>query len=189
MRKSATGKIISEETKDLWSKQRSGSSNPRYIKIERKKLIKAIKECGGKTRGNFTLIDIANFLDIGKNTAMKKFYEVLKMSFPEAKDIFFFEPEIKDMIKNGKSVKDIGIFLGYGKTWVNRKIRSLWNISFKEARRLFKIYPKYDKELFESLYSGGFSFTDIKKIFIVKMILNHSISELTEILEIGHDQV
>lgn len=73
MRKSAIGKIISEETKDLWSKQRSGSSNPRYIKIERKKLIKAIKECGGKTKRNFTLIDIATFLDISKNTAMKKF--------------------------------------------------------------------------------------------------------------------
>ncbi|MFX0022662.1 MAG: GIY-YIG nuclease family protein [Candidatus Hermodarchaeota archaeon] len=189
MRISAIGKIISKETKDIWRKQRSGSNNPRYIKIEREYLIEAIKKIGRTTKRNFTLIDAANFLGISKNTAMRKFYQILDMSFPDAKEKFFFEPEIKDLIKNGKNIKEISKVLGFGKNWVNKKIRSLWNISFKEASRLFRIYPKYDKELFESLNSEGFSFRDIEKNFIVKMILNHPISELTEILEIGHDKI
>ncbi len=103
MSQSAKGRLLSDKTKALLSEQRRGSNNHRFIIFKRNQLIEAIKECGKKKGGRFTLVDVANELKTTKNTVMHKVKQVLGISFPEAKNQHFFAPKIKELIKNGRT--------------------------------------------------------------------------------------
>lgn len=185
MSQSAKERGISEETKKLWSENRKGKGNSRYVKIERNDLISIISK-----RRKITLEDIGAKLGICKNTIMKKIRELFDMTFPDFKDEYYFKPLLKRLLSMGASVDKIQKDLEYkSKGNVHDKIMKIFETSYGQAINIFWIYPQIDADLVQSMIEENASIEDIDKAIYIELIMSQTIREMALKLHINKDTV
>lgn len=175
------GYTMSEEKKQYRSNLYSGKGNPNYKVINNDIVINLMKQ-GLKAE------DIYNEIGISKNTFYKKLKELTinylgkELSFPKARDHFYWKLILRELISKGFNREEIAKKANCSLYHVSKKLNSLWKMDFYQAKRIFRGYTVINKVLLEDLIRMGSSPDDIDNVFLRKLIPKYSTSELENML-------